>query len=85
MNNVITTNSARLWNRRDFLARNAMGIGSVALAWLLSEDRLIGTPPSVPRGPQSFDLKPKAPHFLAGMTSGQPNKSRGHISKVMSK
>ena len=50
-------------NRRRFLARNAMGVGSVALAWLLREDDLLATPPSVPRGRQSFDLKPKAPHF----------------------
>jgi hypothetical protein len=40
-----------------------MGIGSVALAWLLAEDQLLATPPSVPRKPQSFDLRPKVPHF----------------------
>src|SRR5687768_9383636 len=38
-----------------------MGVGSVALAWLLREENLLATPPSVPRQPQSFDLKPKAP------------------------
>jgi hypothetical protein len=47
--------------RREFLTRNAMGVGSVALAWLLDQQRLIATPPSIPRGPQSFDLKPKSP------------------------
>jgi len=52
-----------LLSRRRFLARNAMGVGSVALAWLLREEHLLATPPSVPRGRQSFDLKPKAPHF----------------------
>src|SRR5437867_12090303 len=28
------------WSRRAFLARNALGLGSVALAWLLREDNL---------------------------------------------
>src|SRR5262245_56898700 len=51
------------WTRRQFLARNAMGVGSVALAWLLAEERLLATPASVPRGLQHFDLKPKQPHF----------------------
>jgi len=51
-------------SRRRFLARNAMGVGSVALAWLLAEEKLLATPPSVPRGPQHFDLKPKRPHFV---------------------
>ena len=50
-------------SRRRFLARNAMGVGSVALAWLLREEKLLATPPNIPRGPQSFDLKPKAPQF----------------------
>lgn len=49
-------------SRRHFLVRNAMGIGSVALAWLLREENLLATPPSIPRQPQSFDLKPKAPN-----------------------
>src|SRR5258706_16096330 len=49
------------WSRRRFLARNALGLGSVALAWLLREENLLATPPNIPRAPQSFDLKPKAP------------------------
>jgi hypothetical protein len=49
--------------RRRFLARNAMGIGSVALAWLLGQERLLATPPGQPRGPQAFDLKPKFPTY----------------------
>jgi hypothetical protein len=48
-------------SRRAFLARNALGIGSVALAWLLKEDRLLATPASIPRSPQRFDMRPKAP------------------------
>src|SRR5436189_744426 len=50
----------RRWSRRRFLARNAMGVGSVALAWLLREEHLLATPPNMPRQPQSFDMKPKA-------------------------
>ena len=38
----------QLWTRRRFLARNAMGIGSVALAWLLREENLLATPPNMP-------------------------------------
>jgi len=49
------------WSRRRFLARNALGLGSVALAWLLQEEKLLATPPNMPRQPQSFDLKPKTP------------------------
>lgn len=53
--------AAGLLSRRRFLARNAMGVGSLALAWLLHEERLLATPANVPRQPQSFDLKPKTP------------------------
>jgi hypothetical protein len=68
-------NGPGLWTRRHFLARNAMGIGSVALAWLLREEKLLATPPNMPRGPQSFDLKPKAPLF--------PPRARAMISLFM--
>lgn len=34
-------------SRRQFLARNAMGIGSVALAWLLKQERLLAMPANV--------------------------------------
>lgn len=47
--------------RREFLTRHAMGVGGVALAWMLGENRLLATPPAVPRRPQSFDLLPKSP------------------------
>jgi hypothetical protein len=53
--------SRALWSRRGFLTRNALGVGSVALAWLLREENLLATPPGAPRLPQSFDLKPKTP------------------------
>lgn len=49
------------WSRRRILSRNALGLGSVALAWLLREEQLLATPPSMPRQPRSFDLKPKVP------------------------
>lgn len=50
-------------SRREFLKRNAMGVGSVALAWMLGQERLLATPPSIPRTPESFDLTPKITHF----------------------
>src|SRR5262245_54875417 len=51
------------YSRRQFLQRNALGIGSVELAWMLREEQLLATPPDVPRQPQSFNLKPKfTPH-----------------------
>ncbi len=61
--------------RRRFLARNAMGVGSVALAWLLREERLLATPPNVPRNPPSFDLLQKAPP--------RPARARAMISLFM--
>ncbi len=56
--------TAGIVSRRRFLARNAMGVGSVALAWLLREERLLATPPDMPRGPRSFDLRPKPPALV---------------------
>ena len=61
MKNLFDFGSGPAWSRRRFLARNAMGLGSVALAWMLREENLLATPPSMPRGPQTFDLKPKTP------------------------
>jgi hypothetical protein len=48
-------------SRRRFLAENAMGIGNVALAWLLGQERLNATPQSAPRGPLHFDTVAKPP------------------------
>jgi hypothetical protein len=39
-----------------------MGIGSLALAWLMNEQRLLGAPAQPIMEPQSFDLTPKSPH-----------------------
>jgi hypothetical protein len=47
--------------RRHFLASNAMGIGTVALAWLLHEDRLLADPSRPELEPRKFDLTPKVP------------------------
>ena len=71
----MTPATAQFLTRRQFLARNALGIGGVALAWLLNEDRMLATPPSVPRARLSFDLKPKTPPF--------PPRARAMISLFM--
>ena len=46
-----------------------MGIGSVALAWLLQQDNLLATPQNVPKTRPSYDLKPKTPHFAPQATA----------------
>ncbi|MDA1013227.1 MAG: DUF1501 domain-containing protein [Planctomycetota bacterium] len=51
-----------MFTRRQFLNENAMGIGAVALAYLLKQDGLLATPKNVPKARPSFDLKPKQPH-----------------------
>ena len=71
----MTPATAQFLTRRQFLARNALGIGGVALAWLLNEERMLATPPSVPRARLSFDLKPKTPPF--------PPRARAMISLFM--
>ena len=53
-------------SRRGFLRRNAMGIGSVALAWLLRQENLLATPKNLPKNRPTFDLKPKAPDRIRG-------------------
>ncbi len=57
------------FTRRNFLAQNAMGIGSVALAWLLQQENLLATPKDVPRGQQSFDMKARPPAFAPRATA----------------
>lgn len=49
-------------SRRHFLATQTMGVGSLALAWLLRQDGLLAAPakPSLER--EIFDLTPKQPH-----------------------
>lgn len=49
--------------RREFLADNAMGIGSVALAWMLQQEQLLAKPAAVTERQAQHDLRPKQPHF----------------------
>ena len=56
-------------SRRQFLSENAMGIGSVALAWLLNQDRALATPQNVSKEAPHFDLRPKRTHHHAQATS----------------
>jgi Protein of unknown function (DUF1501) len=49
-------------SRRHFLAAGTWGIGTVALAWLLQQDRLLANPPRPELQRHPFDLKPKPPH-----------------------
>ena len=46
-----------------------MGLGTVALAWLLNQDRLLATPQNVPKSRPHFDLTPKQPHFTPQATA----------------
>ena len=48
--------------RRGFLSQQAMGIGSVALAWLLDQERADAKPKNLPKDTQVFDLSLKPPH-----------------------
>jgi Protein of unknown function (DUF1501) len=49
--------------RRDFLQRNAFGIGGIALSWMLQQERLLGAPPAKPTDIKFHDLKPRAPQL----------------------
>ena len=45
------------------LHRSTYGVGTVALAWLLNQERVRGEPAKPDLEPKRFDLKPKPPHF----------------------
>jgi hypothetical protein len=49
-------------SRREMLRASTFGVGSVALAWLLNEERLLGAPSRPELEKQHFDLRPKVPH-----------------------
>ncbi len=49
-------------SRRQFLAANTFGVGSVALAWLLREEGLLAESVRPELAPRTYDLTPKAPH-----------------------
>src|SRR5262245_57099362 len=65
--------------RRHFLAQQSLGIGSVALAWLLNQDALRAAPAKAPVKPTlekpTYNLRPKSPP--------QPAKARAMISIFM--
>ena len=50
-------------SRRQLLDRTTYGVGTIALAWLLNRERLLGEPAKPDLEPKHYDLKPKAPHF----------------------
>ena len=50
------------FNRRRFLRHNTMGIGGLALAWMLKRDKLLADAPADPRVRRSFDLASRRPH-----------------------
>ena len=56
-------------SRREFLTKNAMGVGGMALACLLQQEKLLATPANIPRGPVSFDTKPKTPPLAPRATA----------------
>ncbi len=49
--------------RREFLTQNAMGVGGIALACLLQQERLLAKPAGIGTASQAFDMKPRATHF----------------------
>ncbi len=63
-----------LRTRRQFLAHNALGMGGVALAWLLRQDKLLAAP-HIPRADRAFDMTAKPPHA--------PPRARAMISLFM--
>ena len=50
-------------SRRAFLKGNAMGLGSLAVSWLLQQENAQAKPKGVSSGSTVFDLKLKPPHF----------------------
>src|SRR6187551_1016705 len=55
--------------RREFLQRNALGIGGIALSWMLQQDRMLAAPPTKPTDIKFNDLKPRTPQFRPQATS----------------
>src|SRR5271167_4924338 len=51
------------FSRRHLLAQSSLGLGGLALAWLLNEDKLLAAPGRPELEQRRFDLTPKAPHF----------------------
>ncbi len=55
--------SSGFCSRRHFIGANAFGLGTTALAWLLSREGLLAEPARPELERRTFDLHPKAPHF----------------------
>lgn len=51
------------YTRRRFLTENAMGIGSIALAWLFKQERAFAKPKSVLLREPNNELRTRDPHF----------------------
>lgn len=64
-----------LQSRRQFLSRQCLGVGGVALAWLMQRENRLLAAPHIPRNPEKFDLLPKAPPL--------PPKAKSMISLFM--
>ena len=56
-------NPYRPITRRRLLQDSTLGVGSIALAWLLNQERLLGEPAKPDLAARHFDLTPKPPHF----------------------
>lgn len=54
-------NTSAFFSRRSFLEQNAMGVGAVALAWMMQHENAHSAPPEVKKIPVT-DLKPRKPH-----------------------
>src|SRR5437588_683212 len=57
--------SSERLTRRELLSACTLGVGGVALAWLLNEEGLLAAPPRPELGPRRFDLAAKKTYFLA--------------------
>ena len=61
--------------RRHMLSSSTLGVGSLALAWLLREEGLLAAPAKPELQPRSFDLTARPPHF--------PGRAKAMISLFM--
>lgn len=63
------SNMNPIFTRRQFLTQTTMGVGGVALAWMLQQENLLANPMQLPKDIQHYDLTPKKPHFPAKATA----------------